>query len=282
MSEAQDVNHLEFLLGNSGTVTTPVVPVHSEPCGKCRGSGRFRSYRGNDVGPCFTCKGQGKLVYKTSTEDRAKARAGAADRKARDAAEAVASFNAEYPAIWAWIEANPGFEFAVSLREDVQKFGHLTDNQRLAVQRCMDRDAVREQAKVARVVAAPTVDLGKIEEAFTRAKTAGLKRPFLLLDAFKFTLAPAEGRNAGAVYVKTLAEAGSVYLGKIAGGRFFRSRECSDDQEARIVAACADPAAAAKLYGVRTGNCSCCGRELTDPNSIARGIGPICAESFGF
>lgn len=32
----------------------------------------------------------------------------------------------------------------------------------------------------------------------------------------------------------------------------------------------------------RTGRCSCCGRELTDPASIAAGIGPVCAKRFGF
>lgn len=31
-----------------------------------------------------------------------------------------------------------------------------------------------------------------------------------------------------------------------------------------------------------TGRCSCCGRELTDPTRVAMGIGPICAEKWGF
>jgi hypothetical protein len=35
-------------------------------------------------------------------------------------------------------------------------------------------------------------------------------------------------------------------------------------------------------YGRATGNCSCCGRELTDPASIAAGIGPVCAEKYGW
>ena len=42
-----------------------------------------------------------------------------------------------------------------------------------------------------------------------------------------------------------------------------------------------DPTAAARLYGQETGQCSCCGRELTRKESIDRGIGPICAELFG-
>jgi hypothetical protein len=42
----------------------------------------------------------------------------------------------------------------------------------------------------------------------------------------------------------------------------------------------ADPQGAAAEDGLRTGRCSCCGRELTDPVSIAMGIGPICANKF--
>jgi hypothetical protein len=41
-----------------------------------------------------------------------------------------------------------------------------------------------------------------------------------------------------------------------------------------------DPEAAAVLYGKASGNCSICGRDLTDPESIERGIGPICAGKY--
>lgn len=44
-----------------------------------------------------------------------------------------------------------------------------------------------------------------------------------------------------------------------------------------------DPMAAAKGAGLKTGRCSCCGRALTDPQSIEIGIGPIClAKMEGF
>ena len=38
----------------------------------------------------------------------------------------------------------------------------------------------------------------------------------------------------------------------------------------------------AARMGHQTGVCCICGRELTDPNSIAMGIGPICVEKCGF
>ena len=43
-----------------------------------------------------------------------------------------------------------------------------------------------------------------------------------------------------------------------------------------------DPFKAAQLHGMETGSCACCGRELTNKNSIRLGIGPICATKFGW
>lgn len=43
----------------------------------------------------------------------------------------------------------------------------------------------------------------------------------------------------------------------------------------------ADPAAAAARYGAEIGQCSMCGRTLTDADSRARGIGPDCAQRVG-
>jgi hypothetical protein len=45
-----------------------------------------------------------------------------------------------------------------------------------------------------------------------------------------------------------------------------------------LLAVEADPLAAARENGVKTGRCSCCSRPLTDPVSIGFGIGPICRE----
>jgi len=44
----------------------------------------------------------------------------------------------------------------------------------------------------------------------------------------------------------------------------------------------ADPAAAAKAYGLESGRCGICGRELTVPESIEAGIGPVCAQKAGW
>lgn len=43
----------------------------------------------------------------------------------------------------------------------------------------------------------------------------------------------------------------------------------------------ADPVGMSIKYGLATGTCGICGRRLTDPESVALGIGPICMERIG-
>jgi len=124
----------------------------------------------------------------------------------------------------------------------------------------------------------PAIDVSKIEIAFATAHKNGVKTPKLRLGAFMFSRAPDHGKNAGSVYVKQ----GSEYLGKVTAGKFLATRGCGDDRQAQVIEAAANPDAAAKAYGFRTGSCSCCGRELTNAESIRLGIGPICAEKYGF
>lgn len=68
-------------------------------------------------------------------------------------------------------------------------------------------------------------------------------------------------------------------------GRLFVDVQASDDYWpikspvalAWVLAKIAeDPTGAAKLYASELGNCYACNRTLTDPESIALGIGPVC------
>lgn len=131
---------------------------------------------------------------------------------------------------------------------------------------------------------APTVNDEALRAAFDRASAAGLKRPRITLDGLTISVAPATGRNAGALYVKHRATADTegAYLGKIMSGRFMRDSACTSEQAESIAALIADPKHAAEAYGQRTGRCCICSLELTDPESLERGIGPICASRFGF
>ncbi|MFM0608651.1 DUF6011 domain-containing protein [Paraburkholderia sediminicola] len=168
-----------------------------------------------------------------------------------------------------WIIANAAFnDFARSCDDYLLKTGTLTQPMFDAVRRGLSPVATPvDVSGVSRVV-----------EAFANATESGLKRPKMFLGDFLFKLAPAAGRNKGAIYVTEEGE----YLGKIADGQFHAARECTEAQRAAIVAVCADPKKAAVAFGQETGRCSCCGLELTNPESIANSIGPICVGRYGF
>ena len=81
------------------------------------------------------------------------------------------------------------------------------------------------------------------------------------------------GVNAGSLYLYR----GEEYAGKITSGGQIHSA-LAPELAPVLTAANADPVAAAREYGYRTGSCACCGRTLTDPVSVFGGIGPICLE----
>lgn len=258
-----------------------------EPCRKCHGSGRFTSFSGRTVGPCYACKGQGQLSYKTSADDRAQNRAKAAERKARGAAAYLEDFAAKHPAEWSWIEGSRGsFEFAQSMHDAIAKFGDLTERQLAAcanaAAKLAQRKAEREAQRTAAVAAAPVIDMTKIEAAFGNALASGLKAPKLRIGSLVISPAKATSTNAGALYIKSRGSyENSTYFGKILGGKFIKSRDCDAATEALILKTAEDPLAAAIAYGRETGTCSCCGAELTNKISIELGIGPICRGRWG-
>lgn len=265
--------------------TQAAAPIlFKEPCKKCKGSGRWvGGFVNTTIRSCFACNGRGFHEFKTSGTQRAAARESAAKRKAAEvvtAANNADAWKAANPAAAAWLASNSG-NFAASLSQSLTKYGSLTDNQLAAVLRCAAADIDRKAAAEQRAAAAPTLEIGKIEEAFQTAKDKGIKRPKMRLDTFVFSPAPESGKNAGAIYVKAKDEEGT-YLGKIMAGKFLRSRDCDQERESAVLAAAADPESAAVAYGRRFGACSLCGRTLTVGESIDRGIGPICAETFGF
>lgn len=80
---------------------------------------------------------------------------------------------------------------------------------------------------------------------------------------------PTEGRWAGYVFVNVLASDDEYPV---------RGRA----KTSILTAIAADPAAASARYGREIGACGLCGRTLTDEESRARGIGPVCAKNNGW
>jgi len=119
--------------------------------------------------------------------------------------------------------------------------------------------------------------------AFEVAKSKGAKRLTLRFEGIN--VKPNRDLTALWVTSQTESEQGNYglqpkYLGKVT--RKSIDSKFSDIVRETIMGAARSPLASAIKYGKISGSCSCCGRALTVKESIERGIGPICADKFGF
>lgn len=261
-------------------------PEFAERCPKCLGGGWFIGYTGRRMGKCFTCKGSGKRVYRTTPEVRAAAR----QRTAVAKASAVADHQAELK----WLDATlarrdrlpEGYALMLAdFRNRLLRGNALTDGQMAVVAKGMARSAQwaqeRQQKASEQAVA---LDV-------TAIRTMLQSRKKVMVALFTFSLAPSHGNNPGAIYVKD----NGAYVGKIArdASTFAPGRDFDPSRLPALVEAMADPAKAVKADAARRAKmllddptmsipCGCCGLTLTNPESIARGIGPICAGKWGF
>lgn len=176
----------------------------------------------------------------------------------------IALFTDLYPVEAAWLRDNEENDFSRSLLHRIRNGWDLSQNQWTALRR-----AATPRPR-------PVCDVSRIETAFAQAKARGVKRPKLRLDTFIFSASGPASAYAGAVFVRE----GDVYLGKVIDGRFLATRGCDEPTRDRILAAVADPQAAAVAYGQRTGACSVCGRPLIVTESVDLGIGPVCRARF--
>lgn len=175
---------------------------------------------------------------------------------------------------------NKDVDFAQSLITQYDRKGRLSDAQLAWVERLVARANAPKPGPVGRV------DLFKLQQLFNAA-SANTKSPKVRFatedgDHFIVTQAPLHGRNAGCLYIKS----DGTYLGKIdAHGDYSASRDIEASLASGVLGAlrtfAADPAAAAKAYGMRFSNCCFCALELTNAQSLMAGYGPICAENYG-
>lgn len=238
------------------------VARYEEPCEKCRGSGNFVSWSGRIVGPCFACKGEGVRRFKTSPQQRSKARTGAADRK-RAAREA---FAAEHAELLEWLRSRAdSWDFARSLLESVAQYGSLTERQLAAAARAHEKAKAKRAERAA--AAGDGLDIGSLPDALY-AVPDGDTRLKLQVRRGK-----ADTRWEGFIFVSDGAAYGQrKNYGTQRPGSTYRGQV-----EDALRAIMADPKAAIAAYGHLTGTCGVCGRRLEDAESVARGIGPVCA-----
>lgn len=148
-----------------------------------------------------------------------------------------------------------------------------TDPVLRAVLNCLRADALRSQPS------APQASLADTKASAGPPVPARSSQVVLSLPAGKYdvprgdkvvTLEISHGSNnwEGWIFVR---EAGNK-VGQQKPGETYRGQYVD-----LIERLSADPETAAALYGRRTSTCGICGIRLEDPESVARGIGPICA-----
>lgn len=124
--------------------------------------------------------------------------------------------------------------------------------------------------------ARPETVVGKLHAAM-----AAVNAKSIWLPNVKVTTAKANSTNPGALYLK---DNDGVYVGKVtADGVFKRAWEQNLTNEAKneLRQFVIEGAAYLANVGKETGQCCFCGLELTDPESVQRGYGPVCAKKHG-
>ena len=139
----------------------------------------------------------------------------------------------------AWLAQQTWSDFALSLAEQYQRRGYLSDRQDDAARR-MHAKVTARKAKAT----APTPALG-----------------YYQVDDTYYVVAESKAGNA---YAKEWNGYGWDYVGRAP----FASLAGVDPLTAEQAAE----------FGHAFGRCIVCGRTLTDPASVAAGIGPICAQ----
>ena len=248
-------------------------------CPRCRGTGRYTYANGNTY-RCGKCRGTGRL--KTSPQQRLKARAYSAKAAIKQKADNVEEFGKREPAALAWLKDSRS-DFAGSLLDQVEKKGDLSPKQLQAVYQSIARE--EDWAKQREQKATQTqIDMTDLLNRFALALKAGIKRPKVNTGDLLFSLAPANGRNAGHVYVKGEKDwdGERPYLGKITPeGKLYLGAGVSDEVRDRILAIGSDVVKSAKAHGAQHNNCCFCSRDLTTDESVSNGYGPICADKWG-
>lgn len=136
--------------------------------------------------------------------------------------------------------------------------------------------------------------LDAIETMINSAKKTGLKHPRITIetpdgDRIQISMAGTKSRYAGSLNVTDGGSFGSnVWYGRVSKGTFVMNTglaESNPRELARVagflVRLADNPTETISAYGKRSGYCACCNRKLTDPESLARGVGPVCASNFG-
>lgn len=134
--------------------------------------------------------------------------------------------------------------------------------------------------------AAPTNvgSVSKLVELFDNAKSSGIQFPKIRFGhedhTIVMSLAGPNARFPGSINVVC----DEVWLGRVTReGHYTNPRKTPEPINVKEVLAklAANPMEEMVAYGKRSGTCCLCARTLTNPASIAAGIGPVCVNKWG-
>lgn len=176
-----------------------------------------------------------------------------------DGQHGVDEWAAANEAEFAWLESETanGNEFAASLRDYLGRTGRLSDGQLAAVQRNVAK---------AREYAPSDLDISSLK-GFYSVPDGDSRLKICVRKPGK------QSRFNGWTFV----DDGAAYGSRQNYGKQAPEGTYSGKVQDALRAILADPMAAQVAYGKLTGVCGRCGRMLEDEQSVANGIGPICA-----
>jgi hypothetical protein len=190
----------------------------------------------------------------------------------------------------ALLRGNPS-DFAQSLCSQFDRHGRLSDKQWHWVIKLAGEAEVRAARATEPVATAEKLgNFADMVKLFSVASDNGLKFPKVQLeaDADQPVVLARCGNGSkypGAIRVTNGAGYNSPdnqYYGMInQQGSWLPGRDANPAVVNILRAFAADPAGVAAAYGIRTGNCCFCRRELSDERSTSVGYGPICADKYG-
>lgn len=237
-------------------------------------------------GPFLDAQGD-LMAYLASTSEKV------TDQFVYDDCDNNGGLNTGIAIIWAVRKVSRGGDVFEYVREMATKaiVDGLSAGQIRGLLNCMRADAMRDareqmdaqpfeddnapEAALAAEQAAPQAgEFAPVVERMQRL-AASLSRPKVrLADDVVLSIAGSGARFPGSINVTSSTRFGGVFHGRIA---LDGTATVRDEAVLTVLRAFAlDPEAALATYGHLTGQCGICGRTLTDPTSVERGIGPIC------
>lgn len=170
-------------------------------------------------------------------------------------------------------------DFAQSLLAGFEKYGSFSERQRPYAQKFAAQGAPAAIVPQPVVSPVPMVSPAQIVSqailAFPRTVALFGPNKFARFDGAAISLRAKN--DFSVVWVKT----GDILVGRLLPDGTYLPRSPHYPEVAKELAKIeANPKEYASARGLLTGTCCCCGRALTDPVSIANGIGPICASRF--